>query len=194
MTGFHKRKVERQKKAEEFHKEQARLGKIEERKKLKLQKEEELLAQMKKYDKSLKELSGIIEESEDENEDKDEVKDSSVQVEEETGANVKENNSDLDEWEGFEEDKPKGILKKQTYSTIDDETEVTIEDISNKSIEDIAKANYVNLAKSQEVLEKSIQRAKEYAAIGSAPKKRKKKFRYLTKGERRSNNRKRRDK
>lgn len=183
LTGFHKRKLERQKKAKEFQEEQARLAKIEERKQIKLQREEDLLEQMKKYSSNLKELSGVIEDDdEEENKEEDEKEDKKegvkvVEVEE-------------DEWNGFEDDKPKGILKKHIYSNNEDETEVLIEDFSNRSIEDIAKSNYVNLAKSQEVLEKSIKRAKEYAQLEAEAtnRKRKKKFRYLTKNERKKNN------
>lgn len=190
--------MERQKKAQEFHKEQDRLAKIEERKKAKLEKQKEMAAQLEKFQKSMKELSGQYETS-DEEDDEDEDEDKKIDVEEE-----------YEEWDGFQEgeedqneSKSKGILKRIYAANIggsdEDGTEVTIEDVEfNNNLEEIAKLNYVNLQKSQKILEESIDRAKKYAVIaGAAPKKsiqKKKKFRYLTKSERRANNRKAIDK
>ena len=42
LTGFHKRKLERQKKAREFNKEQDRLAKIEERKKIRDERKQQM--------------------------------------------------------------------------------------------------------------------------------------------------------
>lgn len=173
MTGFHKRKVERQKKAQEFHKEQSRLGKIEERKQLKLEREKEMLEQMEKYKEGLRILNGADESASDE----------------ESEAEWK-GIADEDEDEDDEGDKPKGILKKrEVYG--DDGTEVVIEDLAN-DLDEVAKLNFVNLEKSQKVLEESIDRAKKYAVIAGAekPKLKKKKFRYLSKNERKDNQRK----
>ncbi|KAH3675702.1 hypothetical protein WICPIJ_009289, partial [Wickerhamomyces pijperi] len=58
LTGFHKRKLERQKKAQEYHKEQDRLAKIEERKQVKLEKEKEMLEGLKRYKEALKDING----------------------------------------------------------------------------------------------------------------------------------------
>lgn len=224
LTGFHKRKVERQKKAQAYHKEQERKARIEERKQLREQEQskfEEQLKQLREQRELFEKLNskdGVIEEKEND------------QQEEDTQAT---NGEIEDEWNGFEEnseglnealnealkddsedeDAVKGILrKKQVYKVdeeaglgdviVDKETEVTIESldnpyttaISNRSIEALAKANNVNLDKSDEVLEGSIKRAKDYAKLcgvdKSKQKPKKKKFRYLTKAERRENNRK----
>lgn len=109
---------------------------------------------------------------------------------------VEEVEEEYEEWEGFSDDnenKPKSILKRrENYG--DDETEVTIEDLSKQNdLEKIASLNYVNLKESEKILRQSINRATEYAKIvngNSKPKKPKRKFRYLTKNERRDNNRK----
>lgn len=92
------------------------------------------------------------------------------------------------DWEGFEDKSENGILKKrQKYENDDGETTlVTIEDISEPHA-DLS----VDLSRSQEVLEQSIQRAQDYAKMLGADrpaKPKKKKFRYLTKSERKVNN------
>ncbi|OBA20109.1 hypothetical protein METBIDRAFT_33066 [Metschnikowia bicuspidata var. bicuspidata NRRL YB-4993] len=201
LTGFHKRKVERQKKAKKFHEEQDRLAKIEERKQIREEKQKEFEAKMEE----LKEAKNL---------DVSEI--------------LKQEN-DEEQWEGFgsddqdNEEKPsdiasddeplKGILqKKQIYkidnlealgdAVVDDETTVTVEALENpnfarvgqSSLDLMAQTNNVNLSKSEEVLEKSIERAKKYAVVCGVSKpqqkQKKKKFRYLTKTERRENNRK----
>lgn len=180
LTGFHKRKLERQKKAQLFHKEQDRLAKIEERKQVKLEREKDMLEQMDKYKEQLRILHG--------GDDSDDEGKTTIKLTEE-----------YEEWEGFgdgddedenDEDKPKSILKKRELYG-DDGTEVVIEDM-NEDIEEIAKLNFVNLEESKKVLEESIDRAKKYAVIAGAekPKQKKKKFRYLSKTERRDNQRK----
>jgi ribosomal RNA-processing protein 17 len=134
---------------------------------------------MEKYKEQMRIMNGGADSDEDEDKE-----DTTMKVSEE-----------YEEWKGFsegedEEDKPKGILKKrEVYG--DDGTEVVIEEMSN-DIEEIAKLNYVNLEKSKKVLEESIDRAKKYAVIAGAEKAKpkKKKFRYLSKNERRENNRK----
>ncbi|KAH3674354.1 hypothetical protein WICMUC_003380 [Wickerhamomyces mucosus] len=170
LTGFHKRKLERQKKAQEYFKEQERLAKIEERKQIKLEKEKEMLENLEKYKETLKNING-----DDDNEFK--VSDD------------EENEEDEQEWEGIqdEDSEPKGILKQHIG-----EDEVIIEDLSDNKLEEIAKLNFVNLEKSEKILKDSIERARQYAQIAqkAESKPRKKKFRYLTKGERRSNKRK----
>lgn len=150
---------------------------------------------MEKFKKSMKELSGQYESSDEGEDDSEESDDVSKQV-----AN---GDDDFEEWDGFEEGesgepKAKGILKRvyaASSGSEEDGTEVTIEAVElNTNLEEIAKLNYVNLQKSQKVLEESIDRAKKYAVIAGAerPKniQKKKKFRYLTKSERRANNRK----
>lgn len=194
LTGFHKRKLERQKKAQEFQKEQARLAKIEERKQMKIEREKQLAEQMREYKESMKLMNPDMEDGNMSSEDEDEKgKDANEEAENEAEDDKGE------EWEGFADDSDvsvtKGILKrKEVYSTGDaddqEETEVIIEDFQmNNSIEEIAKLNNVNLAKSKKILDESIERAKKYAKLALQEKKpKKKKFRYLTKGARRENN------
>ncbi|CAX45048.1 conserved hypothetical protein [Candida dubliniensis CD36] len=212
LTGFHKRKVQRQKKAQEFHKEQERLAKIEERKQLKQERERDLQNQLQQFNKTAQEIAAI-------NND--------------IGFDQSDDNSnDNEEWSGFQEDEHeevdegkntenplKGILHhteiyKQDPSLsnitngaiIDDETTVVVESLDNpntvdteEKLKQLAKLNNVNLAKSDQVLEKSIERAKNYAVICGVAKpnlikQKKKKFRYLTKSERRENVRKEKSK
>nr|7NAF_5 Chain 5, Ribosomal RNA-processing protein 17 [Saccharomyces cerevisiae BY4741] len=53
LTGFHKRKLQRQKKAQEFIKEQERLRKIEERQKIRQERKEVMEEQLKTFKESL---------------------------------------------------------------------------------------------------------------------------------------------
>lgn len=200
LTGFHKRKLERQKKAREFNKEQDRLAKIEERKKIRDERKQQLEQQLCEFKESL-ELEADIEEELD-NDD------------------IGEKESDLESWNGFddeEEDKInsinsngnriKSILKKGQISTsvYDDNTTVEIESLEpNENFEYLAKINNVKLESSEKVLNQSLIRAKKYAKFlgmgdtdigdnndsSSNKKKKKKKFRYLTKNERKENQRK----
>ncbi|GMM30238.1 Rrp17 protein [Martiniozyma asiatica (nom. inval.)] len=102
----------------------------------------------------------------------------------------------------------RGILKKQIYDIENDDapvsghSEVVIESLDNPNAEvtpyisltTVAEKMNVNLDKSDEILDKSIKRAKKYARLmGVAenseegvtkPKQKKKKFRYLSKTER----------
>ncbi|KAI5958064.1 hypothetical protein KGF57_002872 [Candida theae] len=202
LTGFHKRKLQRQKKAQEYNKEQERLARIEERKQIRDERKRDLENQLREFNEKAKELAMI-------------------------NGGLAEEDSD-EEWTGFDEDgtdeksatdKPvslKGILHhKEVYEPnsdlngFGDETTVTIESIdkplgngyadsNGTSLEEVAKSNNVDLNKSQEVLQDSVERAKNYAVLcGVAkpskvekPKTKKKKFRYLSKAERRENTRK----
>lgn len=206
LTGFHKRKVERQKKAKKFHEEQDRLARIEERKQIREEKQKEFAAKLeelndaKKFD--VKEL--LKEDNEDE---KWEGFGSDGKDEEDDENAASDNDSDNEPLKGI-------LQKKDIYkidnpealgdAVVDEETTVTVESLDNpnfarvghSSLDLVAQSNNVNLSKSEEVLEKSIERAKKYAVVcGVAkpqqkPKQKKKKFRYLTKTERRENNRK----
>lgn len=209
LTGFHKRKLQRQKKAQETIKEQERLARIEERRKIR----EERQKDMEKQLAELKENAKIIGAG-------------GYEPEEDLGAN----DEDGEDWQGFEdkeeevetkeEDKNKGILKrKEVYkldedirldlpAVVDEETTVVVESlenpavtrIQNTNLEALARSNNVNLEKSDEILEESITRAKNYAVLAGVTKppakekQKKKKFRYLSKAERRENNRKAKDK
>ncbi|KAG7195334.1 pre-60S ribosomal particles component [Scheffersomyces spartinae] len=205
LTGFHKRKVQRQKKAAEYHKEQERLARIEQRKEIREERKKDFELQLALFNKTMKDIG-----DDDEGED--------------------DENDSLNEWDGFGgsddeyehndnkvltllEKKLRGILQhKEIYSAgddnatnalVEDETEVVVESLenpifANNALEDKAVANNVHLEKSEKVLEQSILRAKKYAiSLGVAEpsfkdkmNKKKKKFRYLTKGERRQNLRK----
>lgn len=220
LTGFHKRKVERQKKAKSFYEQQERLARIEERKKARDERQKEFEDKMKELDtvKNLRlggtnfsNVGGIERSDGDEQIDGKEDAKSSWNGFESDRSEDAEDDDDADHNEDAEPPL-KGILQtKHVYklddprtvgdAVVDEETTVTIEAVDNPymvktgiSLTEIAKANHVNLEKSEEVLEKSIDRAKKYAVIcgvdKTKPKQKKKKFRYLTKGERRENNRK----
>lgn len=220
LTGFHKRKVERQKKAKNFFEQQERLARIEERKKQREERQKEFEDKMKELD-TVKDLrlgnSGSIsdeDEDEDEGEQKLESQKSELSVESSTWNGFDSDDKEIEVEEEEEQEEPlKGILHtKHVYkiddprilgdAVVDEETTVTVDSVENPymvktgiSLAEIAKANHVNLQKSEEVLEKSIDRAKKYAVICGVSKakpkpQKKKKFRYLTKGERRENNRK----
>lgn len=205
LTGFHKRKLERKKKAQEYHKEQDRLAKISERKQLREERQRTFEEQLKQ----INEVKSFAVDSDDEDSDKKKVADSP------------EEKIESSEWTGFgepsneessssdDETAVRGILLRKTVykiedpetlgdAIVDDETTVTVETLENPrdaylaqtSLDAIAKANNVNLNKLDEILEKLITRAKNYAVVCgvSKPKTKKKKFRYLTKSERQANN------
>jgi ribosomal RNA-processing protein 17 len=207
LTGFHKRKIERQKKAQVYNKEQERLAKIEERKKLKDEKKRDMEKLLKRFNETVKDIL-------------------------EFAGGLDDEESDADTWDGIQDDgaaaaggasdQParKGILQHQeVYKLedalvledspviIDDETTVTVELLDNPAVvsaqanlKAFTRANNVDLAQSEKVLEDSVKRAKNYAVVcgvakpGKDDKKKKKKFRYLTKAERRANTRKERSK
>lgn len=222
LTGFHKRKVERQKKAKKFHEEQERLAKIEERKQereaRKREFEERLLGMKEAKNIDLSEI--LKQETSDDSTDQKKTKKGDKKTAAKYKAQDKSGdavNDSLDDWRGFEEDENleplKGILqRKEIYkldnplalgdAVADEETTVTIEllenpllaNVGHSSLDIIARSNNVILNKSEEILEKSIERAKKYAVVCGVAKPqvktKKKKFRYLTKTERRDNNRK----
>ncbi|KAI5969922.1 hypothetical protein CANMA_000962 [Candida margitis] len=205
LTGFHKRKLQRKKKAQEYIKEQDRLARIQERKQLRDERKRDLENQVREFNEKAKELAMI---------------NGGLAGEEDEGEEGEE------EWTGFDgddidgnikQDKPvslKGILHhKEVYepdsdlNEFGDETTVTIESIDKPlghanggvDLEEIAKTNNVDLNKSEEVLEEAVERAKNYAVLCGVAKPsskvekqktKKKKFRYLSKAERRENTRK----
>lgn len=201
LTGFHKRKLERQKNAQTFLKEQARLMKIEERRKLKFEREETIQKQLKEMKEKMKEIGDYKDSSDEEpiytGED-DEWKGFSKPEE----ATVEALGSDSDD----DQEDYKPILKKQTI--YEDNTEVKTESIeTNDNFEFLAKINRVDMKKNEDILNKSIKRAADYADFmgmgskddvkliakqpyaeqASKTSKKKKKFRYLTKNERKDN-------
>lgn len=206
LTGFHKRKLERKKKAQEFHKEQERLAKIEERKQVRDERQRNFEEQFKQ----LQDTKKMSLDDDDVNEEP-QLKFNSPSNEEWNGFEGNENDETLEN-ESDDEQTLKGILqKKQVYkiddpntlgdAVVDEETTVVVESLenpymaslTNRSLKAAARANNVSLEKLEEVLEKSILRAKKYAVVCgvSKPKQKpqkKKKFRYLTKTERHANN------
>ncbi|ODV77527.1 uncharacterized protein CANTADRAFT_27305 [Suhomyces tanzawaensis NRRL Y-17324] len=209
LTGFHKRKLQRQKKAQEYIKEQERLNRIAERKEMRAERKKDMENQLSEFNKTMKDITNL-------NDSDDEEEGTKGLAKEWSGFSGDEGSSDEAE-ENDEDEAPKGILHHKeiykvdkaslppTNAIIDDETTVTVESLDNPavasareaSLEAIAKANNVNLAKSEDVLEKSIKRAKNYAVVAGVAKpeqKKKKKFRYLSKAERRENTRKEKSK
>lgn len=197
LTGFHKRKLQRKKKAQEFIKEQERLARVQERKQLREERKKDLENQLESFNETVQKITNY---SDDDDDDwlgfTDKKKQKSQQESEETPAKGILNHTEVYH---KDENVPVG------EAIIEDETEVVVESLENPrlqsvreaNLEAIARSNNVDLAKSEEVLEKSIKRAKDYAVVcGVAPsvkdkiKTKKKKFRYLTKTERRENNRK----
>lgn len=218
LTGFHKRKVQRQKVAKSFKEKQLHQQRLEERKrireerKLAIQEKLELLKQARGGDDEEEESEG---ESEGEEQGDDDSNDEDIEKSEKSEKSKKSEKSEetektnedesSDEWKGFSDDEStKGILKKKVvYSNLkneDSETTVTIESLLTDGAEPVdlyklAKLNNVELEKSETVLNESVKRAKKYAELVKAPvKPKKRKFRYLSKSERAQNNRKARRK
>lgn len=212
LTGFHKRKLQRQKKAQDYIKEQERLARIQERKEMREERKKDLENQLKQFNETVKKITHLDDSSDEEEDGKQEDEEWSG-----FGSNEEKDGSEDDADTLNGNAKPlKGILHhKEVYTVnqeellpetnaiIDEETTVTVESLDNPSIvsaqeaniEALARANNVNLAKAEQVLEKAIQRAKNYAVIcgvSKPEKKAKKKFRYLSKAERRENTRKER--
>ncbi|EGW35191.1 uncharacterized protein SPAPADRAFT_58387, partial [Spathaspora passalidarum NRRL Y-27907] len=203
LTGFHKRKLQRQKKAQDYIKEQERLRRIQERKEMRDERKRDMENQLKAFNKTMKDIT--VGESDEEDQDWN-------GFEEGKGDEEEEEDDDEEEEDDEEEQPLKGILHHQevykvdneellSNSVIDEETTVTVESLDNPVIESakqanleaIARANNVHLEKSEAVLEKSIKKAKNYAVVCGVAKperKPKKKFRYLSKAERRENTRK----
>ena len=177
LTGFHKRKLQRQKKAQEFQKEQERLAKIEQRKEMREERKRQMEENLKQFRKGLdleKEINGS-----DEDDDEDDEHNNKKPKE-------KKDETDLEsaeEWYGFDQ---KPILKSSYPGA-----EVSIEALEpNDNLDLLAKVNNVKLDESDRILKQSISRAGKYAkflGMEEAPKPKKKKFRYLTKGERKVN-------
>ncbi|CUS24112.1 LAQU0S14e00386g1_1 [Lachancea quebecensis] len=184
LTGFHKRKLERQKKAQDFIKEQGRQAKIEERKQMREQRRKEAEEQMRKFKETMKEVGDYI--GSDQEQD-DEEKD---------GA---DGSASEDSWNGFSDDDQESDVKpilKKMKQVYEDDTQVDIEPLEpNENFEYLATLNNVKLEQSKKVLDDSIERAAKYAkflGMDEKPKK-KKKFRYLSKAERRQNQKKAND-
>lgn len=207
LTGFHKRKLERQKKAQVYNKEQDRLARIKERKEIRDERKLDMEKQLQKFNETVAKITNINDDSSDDEEW------SGFDKKKENGSD--DEDGDEEPTEEIQKDELKGILHhKEVYkltgeedfednAVIDDETTVEVESIENPivtkmretNLEIIAKVNNVDLAKSKDVLDDSIKKAKNYAVVvgKSKPsymdKPKKKKFRYLTKAERKVNTR-----
>ncbi|SCU85947.1 LAME_0D03730g1_1 [Lachancea meyersii CBS 8951] len=192
LTGFHKRKLERQKKAQEFNKEQARQMKVEERKKMREQRKKDAEEQMRKFKETMKEVGDYVGSDDEFTSDKKEQGQASDQEEDQDAETPWDGFSDNDDSGSKSEHHVKPILKK-TQEHYEDDTQVDIEPLEpNENFAYLASRNNVKLEKSAEVLDESIERAAKYAkflGMDDKPKK-KKKFRYLTKSERRQNQKK----
>lgn len=206
LTGFHKRKLQRQKKAQEYHAEQARLERIKERKEIREERKQDLERQMKQFNETQKRIANLNDSSDDDD-DNDAQNSDESEDEEWLGFQDDDKSSDSDENLDL---KPKGILhRKEVYirdedavggdAIIEEETTVEVELLESPAVKEmqeiqrLARANNVDLSKLEQVLDNSIERAKNYAVVCGVAKpkpKSKKKFRYLTKAERRENNRK----
>ncbi|SJM88670.1 related to Ribosomal RNA-processing protein 17 [Zygosaccharomyces bailii] len=178
LTGFHKRKLQRQKKAQEFNKEQERLARIEQRREMREERKKQMEENMNKFKKG---LDLDIDDSEDEDEDFSGVEDGDKKEDHTAEQSELE---DTEEWHGFDQ---KPILKS-TYP----EADVSIETLEpNDNLKFLAEVNNVKLAESDRILKQSISRAGKYAkflGMEDKPQKpKKKKFRYLSKGERKVN-------
>lgn len=220
LTGFHKRKLQRQKKAQEYNKEQDRLGRIEERRQVREERKKDMENQLEQFNKTMVDITHLDDSDAEEKEDGWTGFDKKALADSYSESEQEQEQEEEEEQEEQETQEPlKGILHhKEVYTLdkstellplssaiIDDETTVTVESLDNPvllrdqaaNLEAIARANNVNIEKSEEVLDGSIKRAKNYAVVcgvakpGPGDKKqKKKKFRYLTKGERRENTRK----
>ena len=246
LTGFHKRKVERKKKAEAFNKEQDRLNRIEERRQIREERQKTIQEQLEKYNALIREEAKsdsdddeetndkkkkavkLKEENENENENEQDDSYDSDQNDQndQNKVDIDGENEEHEEWNGFDSNSTsiitKPILKKRTVlqfisssknlenTPVDGETIVTVEPLNmngydsdpenSASFEDIAKANFVDLTLSSEILRKSVDRARTYAKFvettqpnefkNESQKNHRKKFRYLSKNERKENRRK----
>lgn len=179
LTGFHKRRVQRQKHAQEHAKAQERIIKLEERRKLREERKALFKEQLAAYRGAL----GL-----------QELEPSSSRAAKSKKSNKKDDDSevpevisDVEEWQGFPDD-VKPILK----NIYEDASVVEVETLEpNENFSFIAEQNNVKLEDSAKVLSESITRAQKYAKFlgirDESSKPKKKKFRYLTKGERKVN-------
>ncbi|AMD22504.1 HHL266Cp [Eremothecium sinecaudum] len=151
LNGFHKRKVARKKKAQEFAKEQERLMRLEERKKIRESRKAEMAEQLKKLKESMLAVGDLEDDNKNNENEDDETRD-----------------SDVESWHGFSDEEDDGetsikpILKKHREVYENDAT-VYIEPMEPNDNFTFLKHYNVSLEKSEKVLEESINRAKKYA-------------------------------
>lgn len=212
LTGFHKRKLQRQKKAQEYNKEQDRLGRIEERRQVREERKKDMENQLEQFNKTMVDITHLDDSDAEDKEDGWTGFDKKAMADSDSESEQEPEEQEIQEpLKGILHHKEVYTLDKSTEllplssAIIDDETTVTVESLDNPvlvrdqaaNLEAMARANNVNIEKSEEVLDSSIKRAKNYAVVcgvakpGPGDKKqKKKKFRYLTKAERRENTRK----
>lgn len=176
LTGFHKRKLQRQKKAQEFQKEQERLTRIEQRKEMREERARQMEENLRQFRQGLdldREINGSDQDGDDDDDGNKNQEENKDETESES----------VEEWYGFDQ---KPILKS-SYP----DAEVSIETLEpNDNLDVLAKVNNVKLDESDRILKQSISRAGKYAkflGMEEKPKPKKKKFRYLSKGERKMN-------
>ncbi|KAI7973419.1 hypothetical protein EIK77_008328 [Talaromyces pinophilus] len=171
LTGFHKRKVQRIKLAQEHAEKRAREEKREERRKIREQRAAEIEQALNESKRMLEQIRG----------------DASSQ---ESGSD-----SDSEEWQGFEEPAP--VDYEEEYIDEDKYTTVTVEEMGlsknelhkqDKSSDDEDDKKH----KEEEEVPKKPKAAKKYGSKSGAPKKKKKQFRYESKEERKITRRKER--
>ncbi|CAH02680.1 rRNA-processing protein RRP17 [Kluyveromyces lactis] len=196
LTGFHKRKLDRQKKAKEFIQEQERKARLEERAKIRADKKKALEKQLEDFKQAMKDVGDYVGVEDDDEEAENGKQGSDEEAEEWTGFSDDNGDATEEEEEDSDSVSVKPILKKYVQTYLDDTT-VDIEPLEpNDNFEYLAELNNVKLEKSEQILDQSIERAKKYAKfLGVEEKsgnksKKNKKFRYLTKNERRQNQRK----
>jgi ribosomal RNA-processing protein 17 len=170
--------VQRREKAQEKAKEIAHKEKLEERKRLREERKEAIDRDLKRFKEAMNDINGQQSNSDEEEE--------IVETDAE---------SDYSDWDGLENGRRKnGILKKHVYNDDDgDVTTVVIEDFEEEDTIDTG----VDISRSEQVLKESIERARKYAKFvgqeeAKVKKAKQKKFRYLSKTERKSNAKKER--
>lgn len=225
LTGFHKRKLERKKKAQEYLEEEAKKQRLEERARIREERKLEVQRKLAEL-KEAQHLNPFLKDSDSGSENESDSSEDDVTDKRDVKFSDEMEGSD-GKWSGFDKDgddeeskeseerrKKNGILKKQVYH-IDNEdapvtgtSEVVIESLDNPNKVDftvIAKTMNVDMTKADDVLNGSIARAKKYARLmgmaesseevtNKVSKPKKKKFRYLSKAERKNNNMKIKDK
>ncbi|GMM37748.1 Rrp17 protein [Saccharomycopsis crataegensis] len=225
LTGFHKRKLQRQKVAKDFKEKQLHQERLDERQRIRDERKQAIQEKLQliKDSQAADDSDSDDSDDNDDNDDQEKVKQSSDKAKAKVKVKVKvkenpqdddvnhaESDNDDEEWNGFNDEDnrntTKGILKRKVvFENADDDqqdqavTTVTIEALSNNDdltngsggidLYKIAKLNCVELEKSEEVLKESVIRAQKYAVLsGAVPMKpKKKKFRYLSKEERKHN-------
>lgn len=194
LTGFHKRKLERKKRAQSYIKEQGRLTRIEERKQMRDDRKTDMENQLKEFNETMKNITNL------DNSDNEEWEGFDKDGEEEEDKDDVPATGELRHTEVY----TKAPDAQEISAIIEDETTVTVESLDNPAIasakeaaaEAIARANSINKAK-EDASKGGNRKSKLSTTVGIGkpePKKKKKSFRYLSKAERRDNLRKEKSK